>query len=81
MKEPKTNRGKFNAIIKEAEEINEQLRKLQKRAQGLADSCAAFQDVDYDSYIYELAELQRTAEDLAAFDLEDSIPERARYNF
>lgn len=29
----------------------------------------------------ELAELERTADELANFDLVDSIPEPARYNF
>ena len=79
--EPKTGRGKFNALIKKAEAINSELRRLQKKAQELADSCAEFADVDYEMYIYELRNLKETAEDLAAFDFEDSIPERARFNF
>lgn len=82
MTEPKTGRGKFNALIKKAEAINNELRRLQKKAEQLAQDCAEFGDlVDYDLYIYELQHLQETAEDLAAFDFEDSIPERARVNF
>ena len=82
MKQPKTNRGKYNAIIQKAESINAKLRKLQEEAQALADACAIFGDqADYDTYIYNLAYLQQTAEDLAAFDLEDSIPEKATNNF
>lgn len=79
--EPKTNRGKFNAIITQAEKIRDQLHRLQKKAQELADSCAAFADIDYDFYIYELKWLKETAEDLAAVDIGDAIPERARYDF
>ena len=80
--EPKTNRGKFNAIITQAEKIRDQLRRLQKKAQELADNCAAFGD-DCDAFVYELelAELRNTAEDLAAFDFEDAIPDRADYDF
>lgn len=81
MKEPKTNKGKYNAIIKEAEQVNAQLLKLQQEAQQLADHCREFADCDYDAFIYELANLAQVAEDLANFDLEDSIPERARCNF
>ena len=80
--EPKTNRGKYNAIINKAWSLNNELRKLQKKAEQLAQDCAEFGElVDYDLYIYELQHLQETAEDLAAFDLEDTIPERARFNF
>lgn len=82
MKQTKTNKGKYNAIIKKAESINAKLRKLQEEAQTLADACAIFgDDADYDMYIYKLAYLQQTAEDLASFDFEDSIPEKAKYNF
>lgn len=80
--EPKTNKGKYNAIIKEAAKLNEQLRKLQEKARAVAESCRAFGECcDYDTYIYELANLEQTAEDLASFDLEDAIPAPARYNF
>lgn len=80
--EPKTNKGKYNAIIKKAKKLNSQLRQLQKKAEQLAQDCAEFGElVDYDLYIYELQHLQETAEDLAAFDLEDAIPERASVNF
>ena len=81
-KEPTTKKGKYNALVKRAEKISEELRKLQKKAEQLAEDCAEFgESVDYDQYIYNLQYLKETAEDLAAFDFEDSIPERAKYNF
>lgn len=81
-KKAKTNKGEYNAIITEAEKINAQLRKLEQKAQDLAERIAEFGDAyDYDTYIYELRNLELTLQDLAAFDLEDSIPERARCNF
>ena len=80
--EPKTNKGKYNAIIRKAEKLDAQLSQLREKAQELADSCRAFGDeCDYDTYIYSLANLAQVAEDLAAFDLEDAIPERARCDF
>ena len=82
MKKAKTNKGQFNAIVNEAKKINDQLRKLQQKAQELAEACREFgEEYDYDQYIYELRNLELTAEDLSNFDLEDSIPERAKYNF
>lgn len=82
MKEPKTNKGRYNNIIKEAEKLAEQLEKLRKKAEDLAEHCRDFGAYcDYDTYIQELKNLADTAEDLAAFDLEDSIPSRARCNF
>ena len=80
MKEPKTNKGKFNALITRAERINEQLRKLQEKAQELANDCAIYGDeVDYDDYIYQLRELELRSDDLANFDFEDAIPEKRQY--
>ena len=82
MKTPKTNKGAYNAIIRKAEKLAAQLEQLQKKAQELAEMCQEFGECwDYDSYIYELAELERTADELANFDLVDSIPEPARVNF
>ena len=82
MTEPKTKRGKYNALIKKAEALNNELLKLQKKAEKLAEDCAEFGElVDYDTYIYELQRLKETAEDLANFDFKDSIPERASVNF
>lgn len=82
MKQAKTNKGQFNAIVKEAQKINEQLRKLQAKAQELAEACRDFGDnYDYGTYVFELANLEQTAEDLSNFDLEDSIPQLAKYNF
>lgn len=82
MKEPKTNRGQLNAIIKDANKILIQLAQLQQKAQQLADRCREFGEKnDNDVFLTELEELAQTAEDLACFDLEDSIPEPARHNF
>ena len=82
MKQAKTNKGQFNAIVKEALKINEQLRKLQAKAQELAEACRDYGDnYDYDMYIHGLRNLELTTEDLSNFDLEDSIPELAKYNF
>ena len=81
MEKPKTNRGEYNAIIKEAEQVNTQLRKLEQKAQQLADRIAEFEERDSGVYFYGLKILESTLEDLAAFDLEDAIPERANFNF
>ena len=82
MKEPKTNRGKYNAIITKAEQISARLDNLAKECQKLAEMCREFGEcADYDAYIYTLQELERTAEELAGFDFVDAIPERARNNW
>lgn len=81
-KEPKTNKGKYNAIITKAERISAQLDKLAQECQELAEMCREFGDsADYETYIYELKNLEQTAEDLAGFDFVDAIPERARFNW
>lgn len=80
--EPKTNRGRFNAIVRKAEKINEQLRKLEKKAEQLAYEITVYgEEYDYDNYIHILRQLKLTLEDLSNFDLEDSIPQRASCNF
>lgn len=76
---PKTNKGKYNALVRKAATINEKLRRLQKEAEELADACFNFCENDF--YDAEIKTLQCTAEDLASFDFEDSVPEYARYNF
>lgn len=82
MKTPKTNKGKYNAIITKAEQIRQHLEKIARECEELAKMCREFgEDADYDTYIYNLQDLEHTAEELAAFDFEDSIPERARFNW
>ena len=63
-------------IIKRAEEIDEMLKRLQAKADKLAEEIAIYGDeVDYDDYIYRMQNLKYALEELANFDLEDSIPE------
>lgn len=82
MTQPKTNKGRFNEIIKQADKINNKLNALREECKKLVESCECFRDeCDYDTYIYELQLLQQTTEDLQNFDFEDAIPEKAKYNF
>ena len=81
-KEPKTNKGKYNAIITKAEQVSAHLDKLAQECRELAEMCREFGDsADYDTYIYNLQNLEQTAEDLAGFDFVDAIPDRARFNW
>lgn len=67
---------KENAIIKEALKINEQLNKLQEKAEQLTEKINYFADnIDERIYIYELKDLKDTLIDLINFDLEDYIPQ------
>ncbi len=62
-------------IIKRAGELDEMLKRLQNKADKLAEEIALYSDEDYDDYIYRMQNLKNTLEELASFDLEDSIPE------
>lgn len=63
-------------IIKRAKEINTMLRRLEAKAEKLAEEIAIYgEETDYDDYIYTMQNLKNTLEDLASFDLEDAIPE------
>lgn len=77
-----TAKQHFNQIIRKAETLNRHLRKLQKDAETLVDMCKEHAD-DYDlaDWDFSLAELNNILEDLAAFDLEDAIPERATVEY
>lgn len=70
----------FNYIVTKALQLNRQLRKLQEKANEIADMCKEHaDDFDYSDWIYELNELNNVLEDLAGFDLEDAIPEKHGY--
>lgn len=61
-------------IIRKALTINKHLNNLRKECENLIEEIEIFGDeVDYDTYIYELRNLKYTLQDLADFDLEDSI--------
>lgn len=75
-----TSRQHFNKIINKALTLNRHLRELQKTANEIADMCKEHaDDYDYDDWIYELNQLNNVLEDLAGFDLEDSIPDKQEY--
>lgn len=76
-----TNKGHFNLIVRKANALNQQLAKLQKQAEEIADMCKEHAD-DYDEsdWTFELAELNNVLEDLSNFDLEDAIPEKHENN-
>jgi len=67
-------------IIRRAINLNKQLRALEDKARELAEAIEDYafngdkDNYNYDNYVYELRELGLTLEDLAGFDLEDSIP-------
>lgn len=77
-----TNKGHFNMIVNKALALNKQLRKLQQKANEIADMCKEHAD-DYDlcDWDFELAELNNVLEDLSGFDLEDAIPEKHTENY
>ena len=63
-------------IIRKALTINKHLNNLRKECENLIEEIEIFGDeVDPDIYLYELRYLKHTLQDLADFDLEDSIPE------
>lgn len=63
-------------IIRKALTINKHLNNLRKECENLIEEIEIFGDeVDCDTYLYELRYLKYTLQDLADFDLEDSIPE------
>ena len=72
----------FNFIVRKALTINNHLDKLRDECKACIDAiCEHADDYDYDDYIYELALLKQTLEDLASFDLEDSIPAKHENNY
>lgn len=82
MKQATTNKGRFNQLINQAEKINEKLLKLAKECDALARDLEDYGDnFDGAMFDYELTELRNRLDDLASFDLEDAIPEKAKCNF
>ena len=82
MKQATTNKGRFNQLINQAEKINNKLLQLAKECDTLARDLEDFGDnFDGNMFDYELAELRNRLDDLANFDLEDAIPEKAKCNF
>lgn len=77
-----TNKGHYNSIVRKAEALNNQLRKLQEKATALIDEIQEHADeYDYEDYEYFLRNLEETLDDLYNFDLEDSIPEKHTVNY
>ena len=73
-----TNKQHFNLIVNRALTINRHLDKLREECEALIDVIIEHKlDYDYDDYVYELALLEETLDELKGFDLEDSIPEKA----
>ena len=77
-----TNKGHYNAIVRKADSLLQQLRSLQEKAETLIEEIQIHRDeYDYDDYQFELSHLEETLSDLYNFDLEDSIPEKHTCNY
>lgn len=73
-----TSKDHHNDIIKKAWKINAKLNAIRKECEALIEQCQEHGDnFDGADYEYQLALLVETLENLANFDLEDSIPEYA----
>lgn len=77
-----TPKQHYNLIVRKALALNTKLRKLEKEAEALIEECDTHRlDYDEDDYTYSLAYLSQTLEELASFDLEDAIPDKAEYEY
>lgn len=62
-------------LIRKAEKLREKIEALQKEAQALAHEIACYGEVvDYDTYIYELREVEIEAEEFGYKTFLEGIP-------
>ena len=77
-----TKKDHYNAIIKKAWQINAKLDKIRQECESLINECYEHGD-NYDNadYEYGLRLMVESLEDLAGFDLEDTIPDKATQQY
>lgn len=62
-------------LIRKAEKLREKIEALQKEAQALADEIARYgEEVDYDTYIYELHEIEIEADEFGYKTFLEGVP-------